>query len=485
MRHRRLRALSAAGLALVLGELPTTSTPAGAASAYPVTITVGTAAAGTVGAGFAGFSYEKDRIAAGVFETSNTALINMFKLLGPGYLRISGNLVNHTTWNASGPGGTVGQIAPGDVDKLAGFLKATGWKAIYGIDGRTSLSSSDIAKGVVTNTADNAASEAAYVSRRLGSHLAAFEIGNEPDQYSIDNTESDYETVYNSFTSAILKTVPTAVFDGPGVLYADDWPATFAADEKSSPLAFLSTHYYIGAPSSTVTTTSMMTDNPSGPSGDETKVAAAAKTSGIGWRMTEANSYYTGGKAGVSDTKAAALWSLDFMEGVALNGGSGVDFHGGVSSQFTLYYTPITFNSDGVTPSGVQGVYYGELLWKLAGTGSLYKATVTGDPSVTASPGVTAWGIGDNVVVDNKSGSAITATVTLRTSAASARSYLLAGSHLSGTDITVGGRSVDADGGFAGTPTNLGVSGTNTVAVSVPAHDAAVVQVTPSCPPGD
>ena len=47
-------------------------------------------------------------------------------------------------------------------------------------------------------------------------------------------------------------------------------------------------------------------------------------------------------------------------------------------------------------PVGVQGVYYGELLWVLAGTGALHTATVTG------ANGVLGVGIGNNVIVNNK-----------------------------------------------------------------------------------
>jgi len=473
---RRTRVVLAAGLALALGGGLLAGRPAAGATAVPVAITVDATRAGYTDESFTGFSYEKDRMAAGTFDSSNTALVNMFKLLGHGYLRIGGNLVNHATWKSNGTGGVIGEIAPADVDKLAGFLQATGWKVIYGINGTSrSLSSGDIQRGVVPNTAVNAAAEAAYAAQKLGSNLVAFEIGNEPNQYSSANTLTDYESVYESFTAEILKSVPAAKFDGPGCLYSESWAGPFAQKEMSPALSFLAAHYYIGAPTSTTTATTMMSSNPSGPLSTDTKLDAAAQSIGVGWRMTEANSYYTGGKAGVSNTKAASLWSLDFMEGVAEHGGSGVNFHGGVSSQFTLYYTPIAFNSDGITPFGVQSVYYGQLLWKLAGTGRLHKTAITADSSVTTSPGLTAWGIGNNVIVNNKSNYPITATITLADSATSAKYYELAGSQLSTTAVTVGGGTVDATGNFTGTSTPLSVTGTNKVTVTVPAHNATLV----------
>ncbi|GAA3547584.1 hypothetical protein [Kribbella ginsengisoli] len=476
MRNRFFRRYSPVVLALALGAGLLAAGPAAGATPVPVAITVDATRAGYADESFTGFSYEKDRMAAGMFASSNTALVNLFRLLGHGYLRIGGNLVNHATWKPNGTGGVIGEIAPADVDKLAGFLQATGWKVVYGINGTSrTLSDSDVQRGVVPNTAVNAAGEAAYAAQKLGGNLVAFEIGNEPNQYSSANTLTDYEGVYESFTAEILKSVPNAKFDGPGCLYSESWAAPFAQREKSPALSFLAAHYYIGAPTSTTTTTSMMTNNPSGPLSTDTKLNAAAAAAGIGWRMTEANSYYTGGKAGVSSSKAASLWALDFLEGVAENGGSGVNFHGGVSSQFTLYYTPIAFNSDGVTPSGVQAVYYAQLLWKLAGTGRLHKTTIDADPSVITSPGLTSWGIGNNVIVNNKSDYPITATITLADTAVSARSYELAGPQLSTSDITVGGGTVDATGNFTGTATPLTVTGTNKVTVTVPAHDATLV----------
>src|SRR5690242_17525510 len=81
-----------------------------AASATPVKISMSSASDGNVGTGFAGFSYEKDRIGAGMFDVSNTNLVNLFKLLGPSVLRVGGNLVDIVKWNPAGSGGSVSEI---------------------------------------------------------------------------------------------------------------------------------------------------------------------------------------------------------------------------------------------------------------------------------------------------------------------------------------------------------------------------------------
>jgi hypothetical protein len=162
-----LLAVLAAGTVLVAGTVSAqaASSPQRAA---PVRITVNAARAGTVGSGFAGFSYEKDRIGAGVFDARDANLVNLFRLLGPSVLRLGGNLNDIVRWNPAGKGGSASEVAPSDVTKLAAFLKATGWSAIYGIN-------------LKTNTPANAASEAAFAAHALGTSLVAFEIGNEPN----------------------------------------------------------------------------------------------------------------------------------------------------------------------------------------------------------------------------------------------------------------------------------------------------------------
>src|SRR5256885_7128324 len=135
-RGRRRRAALGVLAVAVASLVAYTGVAASAATkaATAVTVKVSTASNGKVGTGFAGFSYEKDRIGAGMFDAGDTDLVNLFKLLGPSVLRLGGNLVDMTKWNASGKGGNAKEIAPADVKKLKAFLDATGWKAIYGVN---------------------------------------------------------------------------------------------------------------------------------------------------------------------------------------------------------------------------------------------------------------------------------------------------------------------------------------------------------------
>jgi hypothetical protein len=56
---------------------------------------------------------------------------------------------------------------------------------------------------------------------------------------------------------------------------------------------------------------------------------AAANKMGVRVRMTEGNTCYRGGKPGVSDVFAAALWAADYSLLLASNNYSGINLHGG------------------------------------------------------------------------------------------------------------------------------------------------------------
>jgi hypothetical protein len=414
----------------------------------PVTVSVSSTNGSQVGSGFSGFSYEKDRIGAGLFDVNNTNLVRLFRLLGPNVIRIGGNQVDRVNWNANGAGGSATAVAPSDVTKLAGFLKATGWKVIYGID-------------LKINTAANAASEAKFAASVLGSSLQAFEVGNEPDFY---NTQAQYEANFSSYVHAIKAAVPGAVFDGPGQAKGTSWEPTFGQHEKNNSLTILSDHIYVDSAANANIPEMLASNAPGGKlQNAEAAMRKAQTADGLpNWRMTETNSFFNGGAIGVSDVEAASLWSLDYMSGVAAHSGVGMNFHGGSASK----YTPIAFA--GNTPTGVQGVYYGQLLWVLAGTGAFHSASVSGSASVTA------WGIGRNVFVNNKSASPVTATITLPTTAVGGAEFVLTAPSLSSTAITIAGSSVGADATFTPKPQAVQITG-NRAVITVPANSAALL----------
>jgi hypothetical protein len=446
-------------------------TPIDAGPTVAGTITVDpTTQVGTVPPSFLGLSYEKSQLPTGLFSGSDTALIAMFKLLGPGLLRIGGNSVDRTEWYTAptSDGSAASTITTKEVDDLAAFAKASGWKVLYGVDMK--LSSPDIA-----------AAEAKYVTGSLGASLYGFEIGNEVDLYTSTAESSTwsysiFKTQWASFASAILASAgASTVLTGPAsAANYSTWTVPFAADDGSQ-IQLLTQHYYRGnGQSATSTLAELMTPD----TGLDTELAALntaatnAKISG-GYRLSECNSYYNGGAPNVSDAYGTAFWLLDFLFQNAEHTCSGINLHGGGDGPG---YTPIADDSNGNVVEA-RPEYYGALLFALAGQGSVYKTTVT-----VSGINVTAYAVGasdgsTNVVVVSKDATnGIDATIDLGKTVAAAGVTYLQGPALDGTTgLSIAEAPVQGSGAWDRTgPIPLTVSGTK-VTVSVPAASAALI----------
>jgi hypothetical protein len=106
------------------------------------------------------------------------------------------------------------------------------------------------------------------------------------------------------------------------------WPSI-----KNPPrVTTLTHHYYFGGPATNpeVNIPNLLKPATMGKVQHTADIATAAATRmGARVRMTEGNTCYRGGKPGVSDVFAAALWSADYSLLLASNNYSGVNLHGG------------------------------------------------------------------------------------------------------------------------------------------------------------
>jgi hypothetical protein len=299
---------------------------------------------------YTGLSYELAQLSEpDFFSADNHDLVAYFRLLSPqGVLRLGGNSSEFCWFQAEPsteapklrvPAGDLADnwmphrlfaIPPQAIDNLAGFLAATGWRIVYGIN-------------YGNDTAARAASEAAYVADKVGRHLDYFQIGNEPDLYqtATNGTRApgwgfaDYATEWMAFAEAIIARVPSARFGGPDVANASDWIVRFArevAPKLGSRLVALSGHYYAEGPPNDprVTTKRLLQGDP----GFFESVKLAVETAdshAVAYRMTEGNSCYRGGKPDMSNAFASALWAGDLMLQLASLGCAGVNLHGGES----------------------------------------------------------------------------------------------------------------------------------------------------------
>jgi hypothetical protein len=346
---------------------------------------------------YTGLSYEQSQLGNPDFFTgTNTQLAGLMQTLGrDGVLRIGGNTSEYTFWNrnakpsqadmtmAAGP--DKGHhapprvtITPDAVRNLKDFLDRTGWTLIYGLN---------LGQG----TPENAADEAAFVMETIGrDKLVAFQMGNEPDLFNRNGLRpatwgvEDYLADWGKFYQAVKARVPDAPFAGPDTAGNVAWLMPFANRFKDD-VKFLSSHYYAEGPP---TNPAMTIERLLGPSERLEKEIAtfqeAQRETGLHFRMTETNSCYQGGKPGVSDTFAAALWAGDYMYQLAEAGNVGINFHGGGYG----WYAPIV----GSPEAGylARPEYYGLLLFAQAGPGRLVSAKLSG---TEAAPLLTAYAL--------------------------------------------------------------------------------------------
>jgi hypothetical protein len=429
---------------------------------------------GSVPPRFVGLSFEKSHLTDSFFTPNNAPLIAFLNLLGPSVLRIGGNSVDTTSWDASAPptdaavlGTTIGTA---DVDGLAGFLGATGWTSIYAV-------------GLKTSTPAAAAAEATYVSSKLGALLLGFEVGNEIDLYGLSQAQAFAN--WEGEADAIRAAVPNAALTGPATA-GDGYIAPFAASE-SSRISLLTQHYYRGDGESAASTLAeLLTPDPNLSSMLQTMATAATGNNiADGFRIDECNSFYNHGASGVSNAFGSALWILDFLYTNALAGSTGVNLHGGGTGQDgtrPFYYSPIE-EANGVV-TNAQPIFYGMLLFTIAGTGNLLATTASANGADGGALNFTAYAVASadgttNVVLVNKDTvTSVTATVQAGKTVASAAAIYLQAPALDALDgVTLAGTAIsDAGAWTPGQAIGLAPAG-EAATVVVPAASAVVVHL--------
>ncbi len=294
---------------------------------------------GQIAEDFTGLSYEAAQLAdPNCFSPGNAALIGLVRRLGRhGVLRIGGNTSDLTLWQGEQAAPSADDaasaripIGPASIRALAGFLDATGWSLLFGLN-------------LGTGTAAQAAVKAKAVSGIVGAHRVVFQIGNEPDIFGArlrPHVVWDfpaYLAEWRRFAQAVRAAVPEAVFAGPDTAEVDnmDWIVPFA-QAAGREVRFLSGHYYAEGPPTSAQTTIAKLLAPEPRLAAELVLAARAETlAERPVRMTEINSCFWGGKPGVSDVFASALWGGDMMLHLAAAGYRGVNFHGGASKSLS------------------------------------------------------------------------------------------------------------------------------------------------------
>lgn len=431
----------------------------------------------TIPPGFMGLGYEISSVTRpGVFEPRGK-YVNLVRSLGPrGVIRVGGNTADFASFaphgtSVSSPKGTV--VTQADLNRLRQFLDATGWQLIWSVN---------LGSGTGQAQVDEAVEEAVAIATTMGPHLLALEIGNEPDLFSIEHrpkpyTYEQFRSEFVPFRDAILRRLPDLPLAGPDAAVSNSWVRRFAADEPKS-LKLLTQHYYREGQNPTSTIQKLLDADPRLPAA-LAELRSVSTASGLPYRICEVNSFSGGGRPGVSDTFASALWVLDYMLLLASYGCSGVNLETGVNQLgFVSSYSPIFENAD-ASPAA-RPEYYGMLAFAEAtGKGG---ATMIGSDLHAGGANVTAYAVkrstGQLTAVLVNKDSSIDLDVQINNGgaalAASEITRLTAGSLEAAKDVTLGGRLVLATGELKATEA---VTRGNSSTVHLPRGSAALVSL--------
>jgi hypothetical protein len=421
---------------------------------------------------FIGLGYETSAVAqSNYFSAKNTALVHLYHNLSPhGLIRIGGNISDHTQYIPDGvpavqteEGVTI--INQASLVKLGKFARATGWKVMWGLNLRSGSPAA-------------AAQEALAVNAALGSALHSFEIGNEVDfQSQFANHYDAYHTAYLAYKPAIRSALPQAPFSGPDVGGNLDWLTAFAATEAKD-VKLLTHHYYRSGADNPKATIETLLKHDDKWDVRLDKLQAISRNEGVGYRINEVNSFSGGGKTGVSDTFASALWCLDYMFGLAAHGCAGINVETDINQHAWLsHYSPIVHDAAGHCRA--QPEYYGMLAFALAGNGDLLKLALgKGDINLSAYATQDKRGRLWLTVVNKDLTQDAEVEAVLPAGYANAAAFRLKAPSVNSKDqVTFGGAEVSADGQWtAGLPEQVAVS-QGAVHLQAPHASAVVVRV--------
>lgn len=440
-RHFILTSIAKAG---ALSSIPFAACPQ-TASQQTARLTVRTdQLQGAIAPEFIGLGYEISSVAtSGLLNRQNQLYVQLVRTLGRrGVIRVGGNTSDYARYSASGaavssPNATV--VNDAVLNDLGGFLEATGWRLIWGLNLGTGEESNTIA-------------EARAVLSAAGSNLLAFEIGNEPDLFSYANHRppgygyQDWLAEYRRYKTILRKEFPGVPLAGPDAFGNTDWVTRFAADEGRDAV-LLTHHYYREAQGPTSTIDELLGTDPK-LEPQLAQLSAASRSCGVPYRICEVNSFSGGGRPGVSDTMASALWALDYMFTLAANGCSGVNMETGVNQLgFISSYSPIGDDEHGHYAARPE--YYGMLAFAIGARGQMLGVEL--DPSMAqvkayatlASPGAMV------VTLINKGAGPVSLSIGFTNSIAGGRASILrlaAASIDAKSGVTLGGAEVAPSG---------------------------------------
>jgi hypothetical protein len=453
-------------------------------SAAPVEVRLETQRAGApVPSSYLGLSFEAADLSQIAAYGAHGDLPALLRSLGPGLLRFGGiSADTRVAWREGAtapPSWAMQTIGPADLKALRLLAERSGWRVLLTV-------------GLAHYEPQAAASEVAAASRLLGPWLAGIEIGNEPDAYARHSLRSlpwsflQYSAEVQAYRQAIAKVAPGVPFAGPGVSGSHvftRWGPREAA--RLHPFLLTGHHYPLGCRQVPAPSIERLL-SPEVRQLEEASLGrymAVARASGVPFRMDEANSVSCGGRAGISNTFASALWASGYIGETLASGAQGINLQGNPGN--CNGYTPVCAASAARLQSGAlsaQPIWYALALTRgLAGDRPLHTL-------VSAPPGSNMLvrglrspsGTLQFLIVDYEPPGTPAAQLVLHVGAgyhAAAVANLTARSPEATSGVRLAGAAVNASGALAGSQVPHPPVEEGAVRVSVPASSAALVTV--------
>ena len=489
-----------------------TATPTTAAVApRPAPALTGPRASVTIGANDGGipvpssfFGISTEYSTLPLFERDTPVFERVLSMLhvqgdGPLVLRIGGESADQSFWRP--PWKHMPQwafeLTPGYLARLGALVRRDRIKLIVDLN-------------LMTETPMIAAAWARAAETALPRHsIVGFEVGNEPDLYSrrhwvrtlarsplqtaflpLELTPSLYVQDFAEYAQVIGEHAPDIPLVGPAVAHSrDGLPFISALIEDQRPeLGSVSAHLY---PYSACVKNPRARDYPTvarvlsrgATSAFSTHIASAvavAHAAGLKFRLTEFNSVTCGGKPGVSNTFATALWAPDALFTAMRTGADGANLH----VRQNPVNGPFAISSSGLY---ARPLLYGLLLFTrmLGPQARLVRPHLVAPRSLNLS----AWAVRVrggllHVLLIDKSSRAVRVNLHLPATAPASVQRLLAPSPYSRWGVTLNGQHLTYLGHWGGTPrtehVTAGARGGYTLLV--PRHSAAMVTVRISAP---
>ena len=288
---------------------------------------------------FVGLSFEASTLDHFGRYGTRGDLAALLRSLGPGVIRFGGiSADTRAAWVDAlrpRPAWAGWAVTRQMLRGVAQFARRSGWRVLLTV-------------GLAHYDPAAAAREVAAAHALLGPYLEAVEIGNEPDSYATHGLrDSSWDVGQYAAEMAAYRRAIGALTPGVSIVAPDvsgsrafaRWGAGTA--DLVHPALLTGHHYPLGCKDAVAPTIARLLSpavrQAEGLALDRYQALAAAHH--VRFRLDETGSVSCGGRPGVSDTFASALWALDISLRAMTTGISGINFEGNVAHCNT--YTPI------------------------------------------------------------------------------------------------------------------------------------------------